>query len=140
MSKLKDKVAIVTGASKGIGASIARHLADVKISSGVSTLTPANTAVYSATKAAVDAVTRSLAKELGPRKIRVNAINPGMVETEGVHAAGLHESDFRKQIEAQTPLGRIAQTQDVAPAVVFFASGDSAYITGETMLITGGLR
>ena len=112
----------------------------VNISSGVSTLTPANTSVYSATKAAVDAITRSLAKELGPRKIRVNAINPGMVETEGVHAAGLHESDFRKQIEAQTPLGRIAQTQDVAPAVVFFASGDSAYITGETMLITGGLR
>lgn len=112
----------------------------VNISSGASTLTPANTAVYSATKAAVDAVTRSLAKELGPRKIRVNAINPGMVETEGVHAAGLHESDFRKQIEAQTPLGRIAQTQDVAPAVVFFASGDSGYITGETVLITGGLR
>jgi 3-oxoacyl-[acyl-carrier protein] reductase len=71
----------------------------------------------------------------------MNAINPGMVETEGVHAAGLHESDFRKQIEAQTPLGRIAQAQDVAPAVVFFfASGDSGYITSETMLITGGLR
>ena len=249
MSKLKDKVAIVTGASKGIGASIAKHLADegaavvvnyasskdgadrvvaeitrqggkavavqanvaqqadikrlfseakkafgpldilvnnagiyefsplegvteahfhkhfdlnvlglllaskealkhfgpaggsiVNISSFASTLTPANTSVYSATKAAVDAITRSLAKELGPRKIRVNAINPGMVETEGVQAAGLHESDFRKQIEAQTPLGRIAQTQDVAPAVVFFASGDSAYITGETMLISGGLR
>jgi 3-oxoacyl-[acyl-carrier protein] reductase len=81
--------------------------------------------VYSATKAAADAVTRSLAKELGPRKIRVNAINPGMVGTEGVHAAGLHESDFRKQIEAQTPLGRVGQTQDVAPAVIFFASGDS---------------
>jgi len=249
MSRLKDKVAIVTGASKGIGASIAQHLADegaavvvnyasskdgadrvvtgitgrggkaiavqadvarqadierlfseakkafgpldilvnnagiyefsplegiteehfhkqfdlnvlglllaskealkhfgpaggsiVNISSGASTWTPANTSVYSASKAAVDAVTRSLAKELGPRKIRVNAINPGMVETEGVHAAGMDESDFRKQIEAQTPLGRIAQTQDVAPAVVFFASGDSAYITGETMLITGGLR
>ena len=112
----------------------------VNISSFASTLTPANTSVYSATKGAVDAITRSLAKELGPRKIRVNAINPGMVETEGMHAAGLHESDFRKQIEAQTPLGRIAQTQDVAPAVVFFASGDSAYITGETMLISGGLR
>src|SRR6185295_3516383 len=249
MSKLKDKVAIVTGASKGIGASIAKHLADegaavvvnyassrdgadrvvaeitrrggkaiavqadvarpvdierlfseatrafgpldilvnnagiyefspledvteahfhkqfdlnvlalllaskealkhfgpaggsiVNISSFASTLTPANTSVYSATKAAIDAITRSLAKVLGPRKIRVNTINPGIVETEGVHAAGLHESDFRKQIEAQTPLGRIAQTQDVAPAVVFFASRDSGYITGETMLITGGLR
>jgi len=85
-------------------------------------------------------VTRSLAKELGPRRIRVNAVSPGMIETEGVHAAGLHESDFRKQIEAQTPLGRIDQTQDVAPAVVFFASADSGYITGETMLISGGLR
>ena len=112
----------------------------VNISSVASTLTPANASVYSATKAAVDAVTRSLAKELGPRKIRVNSINPGMVETEGVHAAGLDESDFRKQIEAQTPLGRIGQPQDIAPAVVFLASGDSAWITGETMLITGGLR
>ena len=249
MSKLKDKVAIVTGASKGIGASIARHLAGagaavvvnyasskegadrvvaeikrdggkaiavranvakqadierlfaeaeeafgrldilvnnagiyefsplesvtaehfhkqfdlnvlglllaskeavkhfdgtggsiINISSGASTLTPANTSVYSATKAAVDAVTRSLAKELGPRNIRVNSINPGMVETEGVHAAGLDQSDFRKQIEAQTPLGRIGQTQDIAPAAVFLASSDAAYITGETILITGGLR
>ena len=85
-------------------------------------LAPPNTSVYSATKAAVDAVTRSLAKELGPRKIRVNSINPGMVETEGVHAAGLAESDFRKQIEAQTPLGRIGQPQDIAPAAVFLAS------------------
>ena len=70
----------------------------------------------------------------------MNAINPGMVETEGVHAAGIAESDFRKQIEAQTPLGRIGQPQDIAPAVVFFASADSAWITGETLLITGGLR
>src|SRR2546425_7281277 len=230
MSKLKDKVAIVTGASKGIGASIAKHLADegaavvvnyasskegadrvvaeitrnggkaiavqanvakrveierlfsetkktfgrldilvnnagiyefspledvteehfhkqfelnvlglilaskeavrhfdsaggsiINISSSASTLTLPNTSVYSATKAAVDAVTRSLAKELGPRNIRVNAINPGMVETEGVHAAGFTESDFRKQLEAQTPLGRIGQTQDIAPAAVFLA-------------------
>ena len=93
---------------------------------------PPTTSVYSATKAAVDAVTRSLAKELGPRKIRVNSINPGMVETEGVHAAGIAESDFRKQIEAQTPLGRIGQPQDIAPAAVFLASSDSAWITGET--------
>jgi 3-oxoacyl-[acyl-carrier protein] reductase len=249
MSKLKDKVAIVTGASKGIGASIAKHLADegaavvvnyasskegadrvvaeitskggkavavqanvakqaeidrlfsetkkafsrldilvnnagiyefsplegvteehfhkqfdlnvlglilvskaavrhfdsaggsiINISSSASTLTPPNTAVYSATKAAVDAVTRALAKELGPRNIRVNSINPGMVETEGVHAAGFAESDFRKQLEAQTPLGRIGQTQDIAPAAVFLASGDAAWITGETLLIAGGLR
>jgi 3-oxoacyl-[acyl-carrier protein] reductase len=249
MSKLKDKVAIVTGASKGIGASIAKHLADesaavvvnyasskegadrvvaeitsnggkaiavqanvakqaeidrlfcetkkafgrldilvnnagiyefsplegvteehfhkqfdlnvlglilaskeavrhfdsaggsiINISSSASTLTLPNTSVYSATKAAVDAVTRSLAKELGPRNIRVNSINPGMVETEGVHAAGFAESDFRKQVEAQTPLGRIGQTQDIAPAAVFLASRDAAWITGETLLIAGGLR
>jgi 3-oxoacyl-[acyl-carrier protein] reductase len=249
MGKLKDKVAIVTGASKGIGASIAKHLADegaavvvnyasskegadrvvaeiaskggkaiavranvakqtdikhlfsatktafgrldilvnnagiyefsplpdvteehfhkqfdlnvlglilaskealkhfgsaggsiINISSSASTLTLPNTSVYSATKAAVDVVTRSLAKELGPRNIRVNAINPGMVETEGVHAAGFLESDFRKQVEAQTPLGRIGQPQDIAPAAVFLASSDAAWITGETLLIAGGLR
>jgi 3-oxoacyl-[acyl-carrier protein] reductase len=112
----------------------------VNVSSIGSTLTPANGVVYSASKAAVDAVTRGLSKELGPRNIRVNAINPGMIETEGVHAAGLTESDFRTQIEAQTPLGRIGQVSDVAPAVVFLASDDAAYITGETLLITGGLR
>jgi 3-oxoacyl-[acyl-carrier protein] reductase len=112
----------------------------INISSLVSTYTPANTAVYSATKAAVDGVTRSLAKELGSRKIRVNAINPGMVETEGVHAAGFSEGEFRQQIEAQTPLGRIGQPQDIAPAAVFLASADAAWITGETLLIAGGLR
>ena len=112
----------------------------INISSVVSTVTPPNAAVYNATKAAVDAVTRSLAKELGPRNIRVNAINPGMVETEGVHAAGLAESDFRKQVEAQTPLGRIGQTQDIAPAAVFLVSRDAAWITGETLLVAGGVR
>ena len=112
----------------------------VNVSSGASTLTPPNTSVYSATKAAVDAITRSLAKELGPRNIRVNAINPGMVETEGVHAAGFMESDFRKGLEAQTPLGRIGQPQDIAPAAVFLASGDAGWITGETLLVGGGLR
>ncbi len=112
----------------------------VNISSVASTAAPPNASVYSATKAAVDAVTRSLAKELGSRKIRVNAINPGMVETEGFKAAGLHESDFRKQAEAQTPLGRIGQPEDIAPAAVFLASPDSAWITGETQHITGGLR
>jgi 3-oxoacyl-[acyl-carrier protein] reductase len=112
----------------------------VNISSVVATLAPPNTSVYSGTKAAVDAITRSLAKELGPRKIRVNSINPGMVETEGLHGAGIAESDFRKQVEATTPLGRIGQPQDIAPAAVFLASGDSGWITGETFYISGGAR
>jgi 3-oxoacyl-[acyl-carrier protein] reductase len=112
----------------------------VNISSLASTYTPATSSVYSGTKAAVDAVTKALAKELGPRNIRVNAINPGMVETEGVHTAGFIESDFRKQVESQTPLGRIGQPEDVAPAAVFFASSDAAWITGETLVIAGGLR
>jgi 3-oxoacyl-[acyl-carrier protein] reductase len=112
----------------------------VNISSVAATLAPPNTSVYSATKAAVNAVTRSLAQELGPRKIRVNAINPGMVETEGVHAAGIAESDFRKETEAHTPLGRIGQPEDIGPAAVFLASSDSAWITGETLYISGGLR
>lgn len=113
----------------------------INISSLVSgTFAPATGAVYSATKAAVDAVTRSLSKELGSRKIRVNAINPGMVETEGLHAVGFAEGEFRTQIEGQTPLGRIGQVQDIAPAAVFFASDDSAWITGEALYIAGGLR
>jgi 3-oxoacyl-[acyl-carrier protein] reductase len=112
----------------------------VNISSIVSTLAPPNSAVYSATKAAVDAVTKSLAKELGSRHIRVNAINPGMVETEGTHTAGIAEGEGRKQAEAQTPLGRIGQPQDIATVAVFFASADSAWITGETLYVTGGLR
>jgi 3-oxoacyl-[acyl-carrier protein] reductase len=112
----------------------------VNISSVASTYAPATASVYSATKAAVDAVTRSLAKELGPRKIRVNSINPGMVETEGVHAAGIAESDMRKQTERQTPLGRIGQPEDIAPAAVFLASADAAWLTGETLYIAGGFR
>ncbi len=112
----------------------------VNISSVAATLALPNGSVYSGTKAAVVAITKSLAKELGPRKIRVNAINPGMVETEGVHAAGITESDFRTQVEAQTPLGRIGQPQDIAPAAVFLASPESAWITGETLYISGGLR
>ena len=112
----------------------------INISSVVSRAPQPNASVYSATKAAVDAVTISLAKELGPRKIRVNTINPGMVETEGVHAAGIAESDFRKQYEAQAPLGRIGQPKDIAPAAVFLASSDSAWITGETFTIAGGFR
>ena len=112
----------------------------VNISSVASSAAPPTGSVYSATKAAVDAVTKSLAKELGPRNIRVNAINPGMVETEGVHSAGIAESDFRKQTEAATPLGRIGQPQDIAAAAVFLASADSAWITGETLVIAGGYR
>jgi 3-oxoacyl-[acyl-carrier protein] reductase len=112
----------------------------INISSVAATSAPPNTSVYSATKAAVNAVTRSLAQELGPRNIRVNSINPGMVETEGVHAAGISESDFRKQIEAQTPLGRIGQPRDIAPAAVYLASSDSGWLTGETLYISGGFR
>jgi 3-oxoacyl-[acyl-carrier protein] reductase len=99
-----------------------------------------NTAVYSGTKGAVDAITRALAGELGPRKIRVNSINPGLVETEGVHAGGFAEGEFRKHFETTTPLGRIGQPEDIGPAAVFFASDDSRWITGETLYITGGLR
>jgi 3-oxoacyl-[acyl-carrier protein] reductase len=95
--------------------------------------------VYSATKAAVDGITKSLAKELGARKIRVNSINPGMVETEGVHSAGIIGSDFQKQIVTQTPLGRIGQPNDIAKAVAFFASDEAGWVTGETLLVSGGL-
>jgi 3-oxoacyl-[acyl-carrier protein] reductase len=112
----------------------------VNISSVAATLAPATASVYSGTKAAVNAITRSLAQELGPRKIRVNAINPGMVETEGLHSAGITESEFRKQTVAQTPLGRIGQPDDIAPAAVFLASPESSWITGETLYISGGLR
>jgi 3-oxoacyl-[acyl-carrier protein] reductase len=97
-------------------------------------------AVYSATKAAVDQVTRSLSTELGPRKIRVNSLNPGMVETEGVRSAGIAESDMRKKVEAETPLGRIGQPDDIAFAAVFLASSDSRWITGETLYASGGNR
>lgn len=113
----------------------------INLSSLVSgTYAPATGAVYSATKAAVDAITRSLSKELGARKIRVNAINPGLIETEGVKSAGFNEGDFRNHIESTTPLGRIGQVNDIAPAAVFFASDDAAWITGETLYIAGGLR
>ncbi|AMV38169.1 SDR family NAD(P)-dependent oxidoreductase [Planctomyces sp. SH-PL62] len=112
----------------------------INISSVVATSTPAMGTVYNASKAAVDAVTRSLAKELGPRKIRVNSVNPGMVETEGVHAAGLAESDFQRRFEADSPLGRIGRPDDVAPAVAFLASSDADWITGETLDVAGGFR
>ena len=111
----------------------------INIGSGVSTINPPNSSVYTATKAAVDSITGVLAKELGPRKIRVNSINPGMIETEGVHAAGFAESDFRKWVEAQSPLGRIGQSDDIAPTAVYLASSDSKYLTGETIRVTGGI-
>lgn len=114
----------------------------INISSVVSTYAPPGASVYSATKGAVDTITRSLGKELGARKIRVNSINPGMVETEGTQGAGITdpENDFRKHIEATTPLGRIGQPQDIATAAVFLASSDSSWVTGETFYISGGLR
>jgi 3-oxoacyl-[acyl-carrier protein] reductase len=112
----------------------------INISSGVSTLTPPNAAVYTATKASVDAITSVLSKELAPRKIRVNAVNPGMIATEGVVSAGLHEGDMRKWIESATPLARIGKVEEIAPAVAFFASDDASYITGETLHVTGGLH
>jgi len=112
----------------------------INIGSTVSRLTPPASAIYTATKSAVDAITHVLAKELGPRKIRVNSINPGMVETEGTHTAGFIGSDFQKGLEAQTPLGRIAKPDDIAPIAVFLASEDSGWVTGETMLASGGLR
>src|SRR5437588_852150 len=112
----------------------------INISSSASMSAPPTASVYSATKAAVDTITKSLAKELGPRKIRVNAINPGMVETEGLHAGGFVGSDFQKLFEAQSALGRIGQPDDVAPAVVFLASPDAGWITGETLVVSGGYR
>jgi len=112
----------------------------INISSLASKAAFPNAAVYSATKGAVDAATRSLAKELGPRNIRVNALNPGMVETEGTHAAGIAGSDVQRQVEAQTPLGRIGQPQDVAGAAVFLASADSRWMTGETIVLAGGFH
>src|SRR5260370_1690047 len=94
--------------------------------------------VYSATKAAVDAITVSLSQELGPKKIRVNSLNPGMVETEGLAAIGFAESDFRKMVESQTPLGRIAQPQGIAGAAGFFASDEAGRGTGPTLVLSGG--
>ena len=112
----------------------------INIGSLASSLTPPTAVIYNATKGAVDAITRTLAKELGPKKIRVNSINPGMVITEGAIAGGYTEGDMRKMFESQTPLGRVGETDDIAPAAVFFASDDSKWITGETLLIAGGLR
>jgi 3-oxoacyl-[acyl-carrier protein] reductase len=110
----------------------------VNISSIVSTLAPPASSVYSSTKGAVDTITKSLAKELGPRKIRVNAVNPGFVITEGTKSAGIAGSDFETQAVAQTPLGRAGQPEDIAPPVSFLASDDARWITGETIFVSGG--
>ena len=118
----------------GEGASI------INIGSVVSRVVPENTVVYTATKGAVDAITGVLSKELGPRKIRVNALNPGMVETEGTHAVGAIGSDFEKQQAANTPLGRIGQPNDIASIAVFLASDDSYWLTGERLYAGGGAR
>lgn len=118
----------------GEGASI------VNIGSVVSRITPPASAVYSATKAAVDAITGVLARELGPKKIRVNSLNPGMVETEGTHSAGFIGTDCEKGLVAQTPLGRIGQPGDIASIAVFLASDDSGWLTGEQLLAGGGVR
>lgn len=112
----------------------------LNISSIASTSHLADTAVYSASKAAVDAITKILATELGPRNIRVNCINPGIVETEGTYAAGISNSELSKQVALQTPLRRIGQPKDVAPAVVYLASDDASWITGESFVISGGYR
>ncbi len=112
----------------------------INIGSLVSRLTPPTASVYAATKSAVDAVTGSLAKELGPKKIRVNSINPGVVETDGYEAGGFSGSEFERVAVAQTPLGRTGQTGDIAPIAVFLASADSGWMTGETLLASGGMR
>ncbi len=110
----------------------------VNISSVVSTLAPPFGSVYSGTKGALDTITKSLAKELGPRKIRVNAINPGMVETEGARSMGVIGSDMEKQAIATTPLGRIGQPEDIALPTIFLVSEDARWITGETIFVSGG--
>ncbi len=112
----------------------------VNISSIVGPMPVGTASVYSGSKAAVDAITVSLSQELGPRKIRVNSLNPGMVATEGLSNSGFSESEFRKVIEARTPLGRIAQPEDIAKAAVFFASDDSGWVTGQTLIVAGGDR
>ena len=122
----------------------AKHLGEgasiINISSVVTSLTPATSAVYSGTKGAVDAITGVLARELGPKKIRVNALKPGFVQTEGTQSGGLEGSDFEKAAIAQTPLGRAGEPGDIASVAVFLASNNSAWLTGEQLVASGGLR
>jgi 3-oxoacyl-[acyl-carrier protein] reductase len=111
----------------------------INIGSVASDLNSPNTVVYTATKGAVDTVTRVLAKELGPRRIRVNAIKPGLVDTEGTHAMGVIGNDYEKQAVERTPLGRTGQPDDIAPVVVFLASDDARWVTGDTLAVSGGI-
>jgi 3-oxoacyl-[acyl-carrier protein] reductase len=121
-----------------------KHLGEggsiINIGSGVSRITPPNSAVYTGTKGAVDAITGVLSRELGPRHIRVNSINPGMVETEGTVSAGFIGSDLEKTLVAQAPLGRTGKVGDIASIATFLASDDSGWLTGELLLATGGIR
>jgi 3-oxoacyl-[acyl-carrier protein] reductase len=122
----------------------AKHLGEgasiINIGSAVTRLTPPNSAVYTGSKGAVDAITGVLSRELGPKKIRVNSINPGIVQTEGTRSAGFVGSDFETGLVAQTPLGRAGQPGDIASLAVFLASDDAAWITGELLIASGGLR
>jgi len=122
----------------------AKHLGEgasvINISSAITSVASADTAVYAGTKGAVDVITGVLAREFGPKKIRVNAINPGFVVTEGTHSGGIAGSDFENAIVAQTTLGRAGQPRDIAAVAVFLASDDSAWITGEHLVASGGLR
>jgi 3-oxoacyl-[acyl-carrier protein] reductase len=121
-----------------------KHLGEggsiINVGSVVSRITPPGSSVYTGTKGAVDAITGVLARELGPKKIRVNALNPGMIETEGTHTAGIIGSDFETGTIAQTPLGRLGQPGDIASVAVFLASDDSGWLTGGQILAGGGLR
>ena len=112
----------------------------INVGSGVSRITPPNSAVYTGTKGALDAITGILARELGPKKIRVNSLNPGMVETEGTHSAGYIGSDLEKVLVSQTPLGRVGRPDDIADVAVFLASDNSRWLTGEILIVGGGLR
>lgn len=128
---------LVTGAAAphlGTGGSI------INISSFVTRVLPAESAIYSGTKGALDAITGVLSRELGPRGVRVNAVNPGLIETDGTHTAGVIGSDFQTWNEDQTPLGRIGQVSDIAPIVSFLASDDAGWITGELVIASGGMR
>lgn len=112
----------------------------INISSVVSLTPPPGGSVYSATKGAVDVITRTLAQELGPRKIRVNSLSPGLVETEGTRTAGTSEGDFKKIAVSRTPLGRVGAPDDIAKVAVFLASDDSGWMTGEVLPVGGGVR
>ena len=112
----------------------------INISSFVTRVFLAESAIYSGSKGAIDAITGVLARELGPRGIRVNAVNPGLIETEGTHSTGAMGSEFQRWNESQTPLGRIGQVQDIAPIVAYLASDDAGWVTGEVMMASGGMR